>query len=57
MNDTATHPMTLHQLAVYFQVSEKTMRKWILPLMPKLGHIYGNIYTPKQVRIIKEHLE
>ena len=57
MNDTATHPMTLHQLAVYFQVSEKTMRKWIVPLMPKLGHIYGHIYTPKQVRIIKEHLE
>lgn len=49
--------MTLHQLAVYFQVSEKTMRKWIRPLREQLGHIYGNIYTPRQVKIIKEHLE
>lgn len=49
--------MTLCQLAARWQVSERTARKWIKPLMAELGPVHGSIFTPRQVKIILEHLE
>lgn len=50
-------PMTLSQLAYRWQVSERTASKWIRPLLPELGPVHGNLFTPRQVKIILEHLE
>lgn len=57
MNEPAPHPMTLRQLAARWQVNEKTVKKWIEPLLPQLGTVRGNLFTPRQVKIILEHLE
>lgn len=57
MNDIDIHPMTLRQLAARWQVNEKTVKKWIEPLLPQLGNVRGNLFTPRQVKIILEHLE
>ena len=57
MSEAPLHPMTLCQLAARWQVSERTARKWIKPLMAELGPVHGNIFTPRQVKIILEHLE
>lgn len=60
MNDKTAippHPMTLRQLAARWKVNERTVRKWIEPFLPELGHVNGKIFTPRQVKIILEHLE
>lgn len=57
MNDAPLHPMTLRQLAERWRVSEKTVKKWINPFLDELGEIRGNLFTPRQVKIILEHLE
>ena len=49
--------MTLHQLAVRWQVSERTVRRWIRPFEAELGEVHGKLFTPRQVKIILEHLE
>ena len=49
--------MTLRQLAARWQVSERTVKKWIEPFRAELGHIDGKIFTPRQVKIILDHLE
>lgn len=51
------HPMTLRQLAARWQVNEKTVKKWIEPFLGELGTIRGNLFTPRQVKIILDHLE
>ena len=51
------YPMTLRQLAARWQVNERTVRRWIEPFIGELGHINGKIFTPRQVKIILEHLE
>ena len=50
-------PMTLRQLAARWQVSERTVRRWIAPFMDELGTVHGRLFTPRQVKIILEHLE
>ena len=50
-------PMTLRQLAARWQVNEKTVKKWIAPFMAELGPVRGKLFTPRQVKIILEHLE
>lgn len=49
--------MTLRQLAVRWQVDPKTVKKWIAPFIGELGPVCGNLFTPRQVKIILEHLE
>ena len=51
------HPMTLRQLAARWQVNEKTVKKWIAPFADELGPVQGNLFTPRQVKIVLEHLE
>lgn len=50
-------PMTITQLAARWQVNEKTVRKWIRPFRKDLGEVHGNLFTPRQVKIILDHLE
>ncbi|MBR3710388.1 MAG: hypothetical protein IKM99_05430 [Bacteroidales bacterium] len=57
MTEVPLHPMTLTQLAARWQVSEKTVKKWIRPFREELGTIHGRIFTPQQVKIILGHLE
>ena len=49
-------PMTLSRLASLYGVSRPTMRKWIKPLLNKLGKIVGQLYNLRQVRLIINHL-
>ena len=56
-NEPALHPMTLRQLAARWQVNEKTVKKWIAPFADELGPVNGNLFTPRQVKIILDHLE
>ena len=51
------YPMSIGQLAARWQVDVRTVRRWIKPFMPELGHINGKIFTVRQVKIILEHLE
>lgn len=57
MDEPALHPMTLRQLAARWQVSERTVRRWIEPFVAELGPVRGKLFTPRQVKIILEHLE
>lgn len=57
MSESDTKPMTIGQLAARWEVSEKTVRKWIKPFRKELGEIHGSLFTPRQVRIILDHLE
>ena len=57
MNERDLHPMTLLQLAVRWGVSVRTVKRWIRPFEHELGHVDGKIFTPRQVKIILEHLE
>ena len=51
------HPMTLRQLAARWCVNEKTVKKWIEPFLGELGEIHDSLFTPRQVKIILDHLE
>ena len=57
MNEPMPHPMTLRQLAARWQVNERTVRRWIEPFLSELGPVNGHLFTPRQVKIIMEHLE
>ena len=57
MNNPLPHPMTLRQLAARWCVNEKTVKKWIAPFADELGPVNGNLFTPRQVKIILDHLE
>lgn len=57
MNEPDIHPMTLLQLAVRWGVSVRTVKRWIKPFEHELGRVEGKIFTPRQVKIIFEHLE
>ena len=53
--------MTRKELAVRLGSSVRSLNRWIKPIMAKLeeaGYTHGQkIFTPKQVKIILEHLE
>ena len=49
--------MTLRQLALRWNVNERTVRRWIHPFKAELGEVHGKLFTPRQVKIILEHLE
>ena len=57
MSEAPLHPMTITQLAARWQVNEKTVKKWIRPFLKELGEVHGNLFTPRQVKIILDHLE
>lgn len=47
---------SLKELAKIYGCKTRTMRIWLLPLRPELGHREGHQYNLKQVRIIVEKL-
>lgn len=57
MNEPKYQPMTIRQLAERWHVDTRTARRWIRPFLDEIGGREGNIFTPKQVEIILNHLE
>ncbi|PKV50250.1 hypothetical protein ATE84_2305 [Aquimarina sp. MAR_2010_214] len=49
----AVSKTVLHQA---YQCSPYTFRQWIKKINRKLGSYSGGLYTPKQVKIIIDHL-
>ena len=43
---------SIKELAILYQISGKTMKKWITEFVPDVGKRVGHCYTPKQVKII-----
>lgn len=57
MTEPVLRPVTLRQLAARWQVDERTVRRWIEPFLDEIGPIHGKLFTPRQVKIILDHLE
>ncbi len=49
-------PYNLKELANLYQVSDKTIKRWLDHFSDELGEKYGNYYTIPQVRIIFDKL-
>ena len=49
--------MTLKELAVRWDVSVRTVRKWLKPFEDEIGPRVGKMYSPHQVKIILSKLE
>lgn len=49
--------MTLKELASRWDVSVRTVRKWLKPFEKDIGPRVGQMYSPHQVKIILEKLE
>lgn len=49
--------MTLKELADRWNVSVRTVQKWLKPFEAEIGPRVGNIYSPHQVKIILSKLE
>ncbi len=47
---------TTKELAAIFKTTPKTFRKWIFVIKDQIGVRIGNYFSPKQVKIIVEHL-
>lgn len=45
-------PYTMKELCEIYQVSDKTMRKWLLPFSEQIGKRQGHIYNVAQVDVI-----
>lgn len=45
-------PMTVSGLASTYDVSWKTMQKWLKTFEKKIGKRTGNLYSPRQVKKI-----
>lgn len=45
-------PYTTKQLAGFYHVCSETLNNWLIPFREQIGQRTGNLYTPKQVRII-----
>jgi transposase-like protein len=49
-------PYTMKELCEIYQVSDKTMRKWLKPFSDQMGERRGHIYNVAQVVIIFTNL-
>jgi hypothetical protein len=47
---------TIKELALYYDVTFKTMRAWLTPHEEYIGPIVGRCYTPRQVILIIKKL-
>jgi hypothetical protein len=45
-------PMNHKELAALYNICDKTLRRWLKPFEKRIGKTNGNLFTPKQVRII-----
>ena len=50
-------PMPLKEIADRWNVSVRTVRKWLKPFERDIGPRIGNVYSPHQVKIILSKLE
>ena len=57
MKEAEYPAMSLKDLAVRWNVSCKTVKKWLKPFEKEIGKRIGNIYSPHQVKIILSKLE
>jgi len=44
------------EIAKFYEVSERTLKRWLSSYENEIGQKIGYFYTPKQVRIIFEKL-
>jgi hypothetical protein len=49
-------PYTMKELCEIYQVSDKTMRKWLEPFSDQIGKRQGHIYNVSQVVTIFKNL-
>ena len=49
-------PLNYKQLAAIYEVSHKTLKSWLEPVMEEVGEMRGRFFTLKQVRIIYDKL-
>jgi hypothetical protein len=49
-------PYTMKELCKIYQISDKTMRKWLKPFSQQIGPRQGHIYNVAQVVIIFTNL-
>ena len=49
-------PYTMRELCEIYQISDKTMRKWLEPFADKIGKRQGHIYNVAQVVTIFKNL-
>lgn len=49
-------PYTMKELCEIYKVSDKTMRKWLLPFAEQIGKRQGHIYNVAQVVTIFTNL-
>lgn len=49
--------ISLTDLAKIYGVTRKVMKRWIEPIEQKVGEIKGRSLTPKQIKIIINHLD
>lgn len=45
-------PYTHKQLATMYEVSWKTLKRWLRPFEPEIGKKNGHFYTSRQVELI-----
>lgn len=49
-------PYTIKELCKIYQVSDKTMRKWLSPFSDQIGKRQGHIYNVAQINVIFSNL-
>jgi uncharacterized protein YjcR len=47
---------SVKEIAGLYNISPKTLRRWLTPFAKEIGERKGHSYTPKQIRIIFEEL-
>ncbi len=52
---------TKSQIAAEYHISTRTLKKWLIPILPRLGitprqYDRLRLFTPRQVQIIYDHL-
>jgi NADH/NAD ratio-sensing transcriptional regulator Rex len=45
-------PYSMKQLCDIYQISDKTMRKWLKPFSEQIGQRQGHIYNVAQIAVI-----
>lgn len=53
---TSIRPFSKKDLTAMYNVSKKTMTRWLQPHLPKIGKREGRYYTVKQILLIFELL-
>jgi hypothetical protein len=55
-DEFSRQPRTGKELANHYGVTPKTFRSWLKRMPVDLGTRLGNYYSPRQVKIITDHL-